>query len=567
MSDDRTVDEPSVGTHSPRRHSPDAELVTRARQGDTDAFGELWNRHWRAGRAFSMSVSTLDPDDVVSEAFTRIFKALKSGSGPKGPGFRSYLYVVIKNTSAEWGRRSKEVAVEPGVFDLVEDETFGEQAVLAAFDRSLTAKAFSTLNPRYQEVLWYSEVERLTPSELAPILGMRPNAVAVLAFRAKESLRQAWIQAHIQSVEPGTEHHWVVRQAGAYTRGKLAAPNAARVEGHIDECSPCALVIAEARDVGGHLRTILPLALLGAGAGSAYFLSSSPAPASAAATSSHPPAGSWGHRITAKKIALTAAAVAAAGALALGGLEWSSISSNQQHRIATETAPSSPSATDQPHGGAVPPAPAQVPTATPAPTPGASRQPVANQPLPTPAPAAALTTVAPVPVALTNADTGSTGLVYPIVSGTAAPGASVEIAGPLGVLATVNADASGKWSSPVLSSLLPGQQIITATAAGTTARLSVTVSTPPAIGYTATASGFYLLLSGIPGALVAIHGDAQTISWGTRTLGADGSAQIWLPWSISGTHTIAATYVDGDRTGAPVTASLTLPGITNDPPN
>lgn len=41
----------------------------------------------------------------------------------------------------------------------------------------------------------------MTPQDVAPILGLTSNGVAALAYRAREGLRTAWLQAHVS--DPG----------------------------------------------------------------------------------------------------------------------------------------------------------------------------------------------------------------------------------------------------------------------------------------------------------------------------------------------------------------------------
>ena len=82
----------------------DADLVLRTRSGDSDAFGELWRRHYRSGITVARSVtSTLDPADLVQEAYTRIYQSIVKGGGPTG-SFRAYLFTSIRNTAADWSR-------------------------------------------------------------------------------------------------------------------------------------------------------------------------------------------------------------------------------------------------------------------------------------------------------------------------------------------------------------------------------------------------------------------------------------------------------------------------------
>ncbi|HEY5229466.1 MAG TPA: hypothetical protein VIJ11_01070, partial [Galbitalea sp.] len=53
----------------------DEELIANARSGDQNAFAELWRRHYRSGaRVARQFTSSIDADDLVSEAYTRIYQ-------------------------------------------------------------------------------------------------------------------------------------------------------------------------------------------------------------------------------------------------------------------------------------------------------------------------------------------------------------------------------------------------------------------------------------------------------------------------------------------------------------
>lgn len=247
----------------------DAELVLRTRSGDAEAFGELWRRHYPSGMSVARSItSSIDADDLVQESYTRIYQAIIKGGGPNG-SFRAYLFTSIRNTAAAWGRSRRESAIDE--LDSVADPDSTEQASNEALDRSLTAQAFRSLPSRWQEVLWYTEIEQMKPNEVAPLLGMKAGAVSQLAFRAREGLREAWIQAHLRSAEPGSECQWTIEHLGAYSRGNLGTRDHKRLEQHLDECARCMIVAAEAKDVSTRLALVLLPLVLGI-AGSAGYL-------------------------------------------------------------------------------------------------------------------------------------------------------------------------------------------------------------------------------------------------------------------------------------------------------
>ncbi|PRB07484.1 sigma-70 family RNA polymerase sigma factor, partial [Microbacterium sp. MYb62] len=246
----------------------DADLILRTRSGDTEAFGELWRRHYPSGLSVARSVtSSIDPDDLVQEAYTRIYQAIVKGGGPNG-SFRAYLFTSIRNTAAGWGRSRRETAIDE--LDTVADPDTTDQAASEALDRSLTAQAFRSLPSRWQEVLWYTEIEQMKPQEVGSLLGMKAGAVSQLAFRAREGLREAWIQAHLRSAEDGSECQWTIEHLGAYSRGNLSTRDHKRLELHLDECARCMIVAAEAKDVSQRLALVLLPLVLGVTGAAGY---------------------------------------------------------------------------------------------------------------------------------------------------------------------------------------------------------------------------------------------------------------------------------------------------------
>ena len=152
--------------------------------------------------------------------------------------------------------------------DAVADPASTPEAAADALDHGLTHRAFRSLPTRWQEVLWYSEIEGMKPADRT-LLGLKPTAVAQLAFRAREGLREAWVQAHLQSVVDGSDCQWTIERLGSYARGNLGPRDTRRVDEHLHECARCAIVAAEAKDVSSRLALVLlPLTIGIAGASS-----------------------------------------------------------------------------------------------------------------------------------------------------------------------------------------------------------------------------------------------------------------------------------------------------------
>ena len=249
----------------------DTELIESARSGDTSAFAELWRRHYRsAARVARQFTSSIDADDLVSEAYARIFQRVLAGGGPTG-AFRPYLYTTIRNLASSWGAASHDVQVD--VIEEFEDERIPDDPGSWALDRTLTAKAFRSLPDRWQTVLWYTEVEGMDPHEVAPLMGLTANGVAALSYRAREGLRTAWLQAHISNAGTSAECQWTMARLGDRARNGLTPREKDRVELHLLDCTKCAVISEEVEEVGSHLALVMVPLLLGGVAGGALLAS------------------------------------------------------------------------------------------------------------------------------------------------------------------------------------------------------------------------------------------------------------------------------------------------------
>jgi len=289
----------------------DTELIESARSGDTSAFAELWRRHYRsAARVARQFTSSIDADDLVSEAYARIFQRVLAGGGPTG-AFRPYLYTTIRNLASSWGAASHDVQVD--VIEEFEDERIPDDPGSWALDRTLTAKAFRSLPDRWQTVLWYTEVEGMDPHEVAPLMGLTANGVAALSYRAREGLRTAWLQAHISNAGTSAECQWTMSRLGDRARNSLTAREKDRVELHLLGCTKCAVISEEVDEVGSHLALVMVPLLLGGVAGGAL-LASLAHPASAMAAEVIPALPAAVHAVASGGV-LTAPVL---GGLALG---------------------------------------------------------------------------------------------------------------------------------------------------------------------------------------------------------------------------------------------------------
>lgn len=260
--------------------SSDPELISATRAGDTTAYAALYERHVPAARRLARALTSdaALADDLVSETFAKLLTVLRDGQGPD-LGFRPYLLRSLRNTFYDRVRRDKKIEYTDDLTAHEVGQTQPDPAV-AGQDRRYAVLAYSKLPERWQMVLWHTEVEEDSPASIAPLLGMTANGVAALAYRARERLRQLYLQEHIADA-PSQECGWTVDRLGARVRGTLAARDGTKVDGHLDSCAACKVLYMELAEVNSGLRGVLAPVVLGAAA-PAYLAGTSTTAAGAA---------------------------------------------------------------------------------------------------------------------------------------------------------------------------------------------------------------------------------------------------------------------------------------------
>lgn len=244
----------------------DSELIALVRAGDAAAYEELFVRHRAVALRYARRLSDSErAEDLCAEAFTKIFDLLQRGKGPD-VAFRAYLLTTVRTSHLNNLRRGSREDLVPDhepisrMMPVIEDPD-------ARFDRNAICRAFYQLPERWRVVLWLTSVEGYTHDEVSERLGLKSNAVASLAFRARAGLRQAYLAEHLlEATEPRCRT--VVQQLPTYLRDRVTPRRRRQVEEHLDGCASCTTAALELTEVDTRLGGLLaPLALTGVAAG------------------------------------------------------------------------------------------------------------------------------------------------------------------------------------------------------------------------------------------------------------------------------------------------------------
>lgn len=173
----------------------DAQLVKRAKHGDSDAFGELHDYYVDAIYNFlaSRMSDPLDAEDLTGEVFLRAWRSLKNYR-QKGYPFSAYLFRIARNLLIDHYRQAQREDK-----DLVETEDIGSvkgaekspDAIIATKQEHQQLRRYlDSIREDYRDVLVLRFLSGLSPDETAKVMQRSSGAVRVLQHRALAALRK-----------------------------------------------------------------------------------------------------------------------------------------------------------------------------------------------------------------------------------------------------------------------------------------------------------------------------------------------------------------------------------------
>ncbi len=185
-----------------------ADLVTRAKEGDREAFDDLVALYTPQIYNLSLRItgSPDDAEDCVQETFVRAFRAMRSFRGKAT--FFTWLYRVAVNVARDAARRNARSprtaadltaadGAEPGAdpmetagVPLSRRQPLPDEALLAERRREVVLKAISSLPTHHREVLVLYDLQGLSYEEVAQVLNTRVGTVKSRLNRARLALKE-----------------------------------------------------------------------------------------------------------------------------------------------------------------------------------------------------------------------------------------------------------------------------------------------------------------------------------------------------------------------------------------
>jgi RNA polymerase sigma-70 factor, ECF subfamily len=181
------------------RVPPDEELMERVQEGDHEAFGQIFDRHYPAVRSIARKMlrNSEDVADVIQESFLDVFQNARSFSSSKGT-LKGWISCLAYHRSLKRLRcvtKRNWVQFGPSDAEFIQDLTVKPDRFIRTLDfRTCLDRALKTLHEKHQRTiaLYFFEGQEL--SAIALQLGESLGNTRHCLYRGLAKLRNELVQ-------------------------------------------------------------------------------------------------------------------------------------------------------------------------------------------------------------------------------------------------------------------------------------------------------------------------------------------------------------------------------------
>jgi len=171
------------------RQYDDEHIIKKAKSGDAEAFGVLYERYAEGifRYVYSHLDDRLDAEDLTEEIFVRAWKALPRYD-ERGLPFSAFLFRAARNSLIDYYRQHKPTQSIDDL-DLHSSELNPEEEVSARLENHHLKATLQELREDYRLVLIFRYLSGFSPEETAQMMQRSVGAVRVLQHRALSALK------------------------------------------------------------------------------------------------------------------------------------------------------------------------------------------------------------------------------------------------------------------------------------------------------------------------------------------------------------------------------------------
>ncbi len=169
-----------------------ASLVAQAQDGDTDAFGKIYDEFLTPVYRYVVFRFPKElAEDLVADIFVKAWEKLHTYQPRKNVPFSAWLFRIARHVVIDAYRSQRGFDEIP---ETIVDETSWskpDHKANHALVMKIVRKAMNALPKRYRETLLLSYVSELSTREVAKAMRVSEGSVRILRFRALKKLQDS----------------------------------------------------------------------------------------------------------------------------------------------------------------------------------------------------------------------------------------------------------------------------------------------------------------------------------------------------------------------------------------
>ena len=181
---------------------PDADLVKRCQEGDTEAFDQLVGRYRTRvfGMIYNMVHSEQDAWDLAQDSFLKAWKSIGRFRGQSS--FYTWIYRIVMNVTIDWLRKKQVKGsgaefddavqlkeIDPASRTVPHADALPHERMQHVEIRGRIDAAIAQLSPEHRAVILMKEIDDMQYHEIAEALGCSIGTVMSRLFYARKKLQ------------------------------------------------------------------------------------------------------------------------------------------------------------------------------------------------------------------------------------------------------------------------------------------------------------------------------------------------------------------------------------------
>jgi RNA polymerase sigma factor (sigma-70 family) len=179
-------------------HLADEQLIEKIRQGQTEAYRELVERHkgYIYTLVYRMVQHPETAEDLTQEVFVKLFRSLSYFRGDAK--FTTWLYRMTINLVTDY-RRSQQRKPYEALLDTMKDwlsepaEQPEEMALLKEKQQHMQ-RLLSEMPDKYRLILYLHHYKQLSYQEMSQATGLPVKTLETRLYRGKAMLKKKWLE-------------------------------------------------------------------------------------------------------------------------------------------------------------------------------------------------------------------------------------------------------------------------------------------------------------------------------------------------------------------------------------